>query len=117
MKKLSILFAALLLMTALTATARQGGGGGGATETIKVSKCEYADVGGYVELLVKASSSNTSAHLYAYLPSGGYLGEVQNGGGSRYGGTVLLTYSVPASLTIVSSSGAVKVAPCTPFQP
>ena len=31
-----------------------------------------------------ASSSNSNAHLYAYMPDGTYIGEVQNGGGSRY---------------------------------
>jgi len=96
--------------------ARRSGGSGG-TETIKVVKCEYAVNVGYVELLIHASSSDAKAHLYAYLPSGSYLGEVQNGSGGRYGGTVFLSFSVPETITIKSSSGAVVTAPCTPFQP
>src|SRR5215475_12265774 len=67
-----------------------GGGSGGGTststaDTIKVNKCYYYDTGPYVELLINAVSSNSNAHLYAFLPDGTYLGEVQNGGGGRYG--------------------------------
>jgi hypothetical protein len=85
-----------------------GGGSGGSTsniDTIKVSKCYYFDTGSYCELLLQAVSSDSSAHIYAYLPDGTYLGEVQNGGGGRYGGTVFGTYHVPASITFISSSG------------
>ena len=92
-----------------------GGGGGSTTgaDTIKVSKCYYFDTGSYIELLINASSSNTSAHLYAYLPNGTYLGEVQNGGGGgRYGGTVFVTLHIPASITIVSSAGGSITVPC-----
>src|SRR5581483_2760592 len=72
------------------------GGGGGSAATIQVIKCEYAVTGGgYVELLISASSCNVSAHLYAYLSNGQLLGAVQNGGGGRYGGTVFGTMSVP----------------------
>jgi hypothetical protein len=83
------------------------GGGGGSTgvDTIRVSKCYYFDTGSYVELLINAGSSNSSAHLYAYLPDGTYLGEVQNGGGGRYGGTVFLSFYIPATITIISSAG------------
>jgi hypothetical protein len=93
---------------------RASGGGGG--ETIKVSKCYYQDGGG--EGLIKASSSNSTARLFAYLPSGELYGEVQNGGGSRYGGTVMryLPYN-PVTVTIISSSGASITVPTTPFQP
>jgi hypothetical protein len=117
MKRFASLFALLLcvcavLIAALPAVARKSGG----TETIKVSKCYYAGGNGFVELLIKASSSNTSAHLLAYLPSGKLLGEVQNGGGSRYGGTVFVTSEIPATITIKSSAGASVTAPCTPFQ-
>ena len=74
-------------------------------DTIKVSKC-YSTFGVPCELLVKASSSNTSAHLYVYLPDGTYLGEAQNGGGSRYGGTVMPYQPYdPVNVTIRSSSG------------
>ena len=94
-----------------------GSGGGGRSDTVRVNKCEYFVSGSYAQLLVSASSSNTSAHLLVYLPSGAYLGEVQNGGGGRYGGTVFLTPSVPAALTIRSSAGGQITAPCVPFQP
>jgi hypothetical protein len=96
-----------------------GGGGGGSTssvDTIKVSKCYYFDTGSYVEMLMQASSSDSTAHLYAYLPSGQYLGEVQNGGGGRYGGTVFLTFGIPAYITIISSSGGRIDAPTSPMQ-
>lgn len=100
-----------------------GGSGSGGTsgttttvDTIKVNKCYYADTGSYIELLINASSSNTSAHLYAYLPSGQCLGEVQNGGGGRYGGTVFLTMTIPDSITIKSTAGGSITAPTSPFQ-
>ena len=92
-----------------------GGGGGGSTtgvDTIKVNKCYYFDTGSYIELLLNASSSNSSAHLYAYLPDGTYLGEVQNGGGGQYGGTVFVTLYIPATITIRSSSGGTITVPC-----
>jgi hypothetical protein len=64
---------------------------------------------------VSASSSNSSAHLYAFLPDGEPLGEVFAGG--RYGGTVFLTGSVPDTITIISSAGAHITVDCVPFQP
>jgi hypothetical protein len=96
-----------------------GGGGGGTTttvDTIKVSKCYYFDTGSYVELLINAGSSNSSAHLYAFLPDGTYLGEVQNGGGGRYGGTVFVTLKIPSDIIIISSAGGIVDAPCVPGQ-
>jgi hypothetical protein len=96
-----------------------GGGGGGSTtgvDTIKVNKCYYFDTGSYIELLINASSSTSSAHLYAYLPDGTYLGEVQNGGGGQYGGTVFLTLYIPATITIRSSAGGTITVPCVPGQ-
>ena len=95
-----------------------GGGGGGTTgvDSLKVSKCFFFDMGSYIELLINASSSNTSAHLYAYLPDGTYLGEVQNGGGGRYGGTVFVTLYIPASITIISSAGGSITVPCVQGQ-
>lgn len=108
--------ACTVMIVSIRAQAQKGGGGGGSAETIKVNKCYYFDTGSYIELLINASSSNSSAHLYAYLPSGAYLGEVQNGGGGRYGGTVFVTMGIPASITIVSSGGASIVAPCVPGQ-
>lgn len=94
----------------------RGSGGGVRSDTVRVNKCEYFVTGSYVELLVNANSTDTSAHLSVYLPSGAYLGEVQNGGGGRYGGTVFLTPFVPATLTVVSSSGGQNTAPCVPLQ-
>jgi hypothetical protein len=99
--------------------ARSGGGGGTNVDTIKVSKCfTNATATSYGELLIKAASSNPSAHLYAFRPDGTYQGEVQNGGGSRYGGTVMayLPYD-PGSMVIISSAGGSVIAPTTPFQP
>lgn len=90
------------------------GGGGTTVDTIKVSKAEYALNN---TLLVKAASSDTTATLSVYLPSGQYIGIVQNGGGSRYGGTVLLVTGDPGSITIRSSSGGSITVPTTPFQP
>ena len=95
-----------------------GGGGGGTitsgggttvtVDTIKVSKCFFAQ-GAYV--LLNASSSDSSAHVYAYLPSGVLLGEVLNG---RYGGTIWYVGADPGSITFKSSSGGTITAPTTP---
>ena len=95
------------------------GGGGGTTtgvDTIKVQKCYYFDTGSYCELLLQAVSSDSSAHIYAYLPDGTYLGEVQNGGGGRYGGTVFLSMYVPSSITFISSSGGSITVATQPMQ-
>jgi hypothetical protein len=93
-------------------------GGGGSTvkaDSIKVSKCFYDAPTG--EMLIKASSSDPTARLFAYRPDGTYQGEVQNGGGSRYGGTVMgWIASDPTYMVIVSSSGGVIQVPTTPFQ-
>ena len=120
--------ASIALTGAATASASggstAGGGGGTATtqtpkvDSIKVTKAytnATPDTGG--EMLIKASSSDTSARLFAYRADGNYIGEVQNGGGSRYGGTVMpyqFTYS--ATITIQSSSGGSITVPTTPFQ-
>ncbi len=103
----------------VSASGGSGGGGGGSTanvDTIKVNKCYYFDTGSYCELLLQAVSSNSAAHIYAYLPDGTYLGEVQNGGGGRYGGTVLGTYHVPATITFISSSGGSITVATQPMQ-
>jgi len=95
-----------------------GGSGGGSVrvDSIKVSKAYYFDTGSYVELLIKAQSSDPTAHLYAYLPNGQLLGEVQNGGGSRYGGTVFLSMFIPQTITILSTSGGATTVLTAPFQ-
>jgi hypothetical protein len=93
-----------------------GGGGGVKVDSIKVSKCFYDAPTG--EMLIKAASSDPTARLFAYLPSGVLLGEVQNGGGSRYGGTVMGYQAFdPVMIGIVSTSGGSTTAPTTPFQP
>ncbi len=89
------------------------GGGGNTGSTIKVSKCFY--VAGNSTMLVNASSSNSSAHLTMYSLSGSYIGEVQNGGGGRYGGTVFFVAVDPVFVTIVSSAGDSITVPTTPF--
>ena len=87
-------------------------------DTVKVSKAftnATATTGG--EMLIKASSSDRSAHLFAYRPDGTLIGEVQNGGGGRYGGTVMPYQSYdPKRITIRSTSGGTKTVRTTPFQ-
>ena len=87
-------------------------------DVIKVSKA-YTNAtktkGG--ELLLKAASSNSSAHLLAYRPNGTLIGEVQNGGGSKYGGTVMpYQFYDPSTVTIRSSAGGSITVKTTPFQ-
>ena len=114
------LLATFLGVADLSASAQSGGSGGSSsggtavkTDTIKVSKC-YCNAGG--EMLIKASSSDPTAHLYAYFPDGTFLGEVQNGGGGRYGGTVMPYVPFdPLLITIKSSSGGKITVPTTPF--
>jgi len=119
---LSIGLTVLPMATPVVASGGSGsgsGGGGGSTsstDTIKVNKCYYFDTGSYVELLINASSSKSSAVLYAYLPDGTYLGQVQNGGGGQYGGTVFVTLYIPTSITIISSAGGSITTPCVPGQ-
>ena len=97
-----------------------GGGGGGGTQAdrIRVSKCytnATSSTGG--ELLIKASSTDPNAVLVAYRSDGSRIGEVQNGGGSRYGGTVMPYQSKdPGSCIIKSSSGGSISVPTTPFK-
>jgi hypothetical protein len=106
--------------TASTAFASGGGGGGGvqvkppSVDSIKVSKC-YINSGG--QMLIKAASSDASARLSAYRPDGTYIGDVQNGGGSRYGGTVMPWQRYdPRFVTIRSSTGGSITVSTTPFQ-
>ena len=113
-----VLLAVWLGISSLSQVAlASGGSGGGSTtqvDTVKVSKCYWNSAG---QMLIKASSSDATARLFAYLPSGVLLGEVQNGGGSRYGGTVMPYTPVdPVLVLIVSTSGGSCTAPTTPFQ-
>jgi hypothetical protein len=113
--RLGVAVLSLSVATLLCPARSDAGGGGGDVDTVKVGKCEYAVVPGYVELLFSASSSNQNAVLVAYLPDGSLLGYVSNGG--RYGGTVFLCGYVPASITVASSSGGWATVPCVPYQP
>ena len=89
-------------------------------DSIKVTKAytnttTTAKSGG--EMLIKASSSNPNAQLYAYRPDGTLIGEVQNGGGSQYGGTVMpFQKYYSATVTITSTSGGSITVPTTAFQ-
>ena len=104
------LFCSFLLLLSPSGVKANGG-----SETIKVTKC-FFDRGASAGL-IKASSTNTAAHLYAYLPNGEFWGEVQNGGGGRYGGTVMhYLPNDPINVTIKSSAGAETTVPTTPFQ-
>jgi hypothetical protein len=116
-------------VSAVPAFASGGSGGGGTTtpsggggstpkvDTIKVSKCftnATDSTGG--EMLLKAASSDPTARLFAYRPDGSLIGEVQNGGGSRYGGTVMAYQPYdPVTVTFRSSSGGSTTAATTPF--
>lgn len=129
LKNLSLLSVVVASLVAFTisvmpsvslASGGSGSGGGGSTvDTIKVSKC-YCNatvLTGGGEMLIKASSSDSTARLFAYRPDGSYIGEVQNGGGSRYGGTVMPWQPYdPIYVTIISSSGGSITVPTTPFQ-
>lgn len=95
-----------------------GSGSGVRVDSIKVSKCfcnATPTTGG--EMLIKAASSDPTARLFAYRPDGTLIGEVQNGGGSRYGGTVMgyQPYD-PGYVVILSSSGGSITVPTMPFQ-
>ena len=116
---LLIAFTISLLPASAYASGGGGSGGGVKVDSLKVSKyyCNATVAAGGGEMLIKASSSDATAHLYAYRPDGSYIGEVQNGGGSRYGGTVMPWQPYdPGTVTIISSSGGSITVPTTPFQ-
>lgn len=104
-------------------TAPQGGGGGGhggggnGAEVITISKCfTNATAHGFGAMLIKAASSNPAAQLSAYRSDSSLIGEVQNGGGSRYGGTVMeIQQYDPGTVTIKSSTGASATCQTGPF--
>lgn len=113
----SLLLAAFASLAVLTPVRASGGGSAtvAKVDTIKVAKCYYDRPSG--QMLIKASSSDPGAVLKAYRPDGTLQGAVQNGGGSRYGGTVMgWIPSDPGTMTIRSSSGGSIVVPTTPFQ-
>jgi hypothetical protein len=90
----------------------------GAADIVQVAKCYTNSTlsrGG--ELLIKANSSDRAARLFAYRPDGALIGELQNGGGSRYGGTVMPYQPYdPVSVTIKSSAGGSVTVPTTGFK-
>lgn len=85
---------------------------------IRVDKCyTNATANGGGEMLIKASSSNPDAVLTAYRPDGTVIGQVQNGGGSKYGGTVMRYQPYdPGHVTIRSSTGGSVTVATTPFK-
>ena len=91
---------------------------GSSVDVIEVSKCytnATARRGG--QLLIKARSSDPTAHLSAYRPDGAMIGEIQNGGSNRYGGTVIAYQPKdPGTVIIRSSAGGTITVPTTPFQ-
>jgi hypothetical protein len=87
----------------------------GLTDTIRISKQFY--VANNKTLLISAVSNNAKAHLYLYRSSGSFLGEVQNGAGGKYGGSVFFAGPDPVSLTIVSSAGGKVTFRTTPYHP
>lgn len=69
------------------------------------------------QMLIKAKSSDPTARLLAYRPDGTLIGEIQNGGSNRYGGTVIAYQPHdPVKVTIRSSAGGTTTVPTTPFQ-
>jgi len=89
----------------------------GDVDVVRVEKCWTTATSGHGgELLVKASSSDRAAHLLVYGADGSLIGEVQNGGGGRYGGSVMpYQRSDPGSCVVRSSSGGTSAAPTGPF--
>ena len=102
----------------ITSIASGGSGGGSQFDSVKISKCyTNATTGSGGQMLVKASSSDPTARLFAYRPDGILIGEVQNGGGSRYGGTVMPYQPYdPVYVTIKSTTGGTSTVPTTAFQ-
>ncbi|EWT00439.1 hypothetical protein N865_15640 [Intrasporangium oryzae NRRL B-24470] len=100
-------------MAAETLAVRRGG-----VDRIRVDKCwtnATASSGG--QLLISADSSDRTARLLAYRSDGTLIGEIQNGGGQRYGGTVFAYEPTdPGTVTITSSSGGSVTVATTPFR-
>lgn len=88
-------------------------------DRLEVDKCwtnATATTGG--QLLISARSSDPGARLRAYRADGSLIGEVHNGGGQRYGGTVFAyERHDPGPVTIRSSSGGSITVPTTAFRP
>ena len=87
-------------------------------DVIDVTKCyTNAKTSSGGQMLIKASSSDRAARLFAYRPDGILIGQIQNGGGNRYGGTVISYQPYdPIKVTIKSSAGGKITVPTTPFK-
>ena len=87
-------------------------------DRVDIDKCwtnATATSGG--QLLVSARSSDRAARLFAYRADGRLIGEVQNGRGQRYGGTVFAWQATdPGTVTVRSSSGGSVTVRTTPWQ-
>ena len=84
-------------------------------DSIKVSKRFYVASNG--TLLISAVSSDAKAHLFLRRMSGVLIGEVQNGAGGKYGGTVFFAGKDPKTLKIESSTGGSTTFDTAPFHP
>ncbi|WP_020144841.1 hypothetical protein [Terracoccus sp. 273MFTsu3.1] len=87
-------------------------------DRIEVGKCwtnATRSQGG--QLLIAARSSDPAAHLRAYRADGSLIGDVANGGGQRYGGTVFAYERTdPVHVTIRSSAGGSVTVATTSFR-
>ncbi|GAB2746421.1 hypothetical protein GCM10027039_00050 [Terrabacter koreensis] len=87
-------------------------------DRVDVDKCwtnATATSGG--QLLVSARSSDRAARLFAYRADGRLIGEVQNGHGQRYGGTVFAWQANdPGTVTVRSSSGGSATVHTAPWR-
>lgn len=91
---------------------------GSPADVVQIEKCwtnATSSQGG--PMLIKARSSDAGARLFAFLPDGTFLAELQNGGGNKYGGNVInYQPSNPGRCVVRSSAGGSATAPTAPFQ-
>jgi hypothetical protein len=91
---------------------------GSTADVVQIEKCwtnATSSQGG--PMLIKARSSDARARLFAFLPDGTFLAELQNGGGNKYGGNVInYQPSNPGRCVVRSSAGGSATAPTAPFQ-
>ena len=91
---------------------------GSPADVVQIEKCwTNATSSRSGPMLIKARSSDARARLFAFLPDGTFLAELQNGGGNKYGGNVINnTPTNPGSCVVRSSAGGSATAPTAPFQ-
>gem|GEM_PF-6997970 len=91
---------------------------GSPADVVQIQKCwTNATSSRSGPMLIKARSSDPRARLFAFLPDGTFLAELQNGGGNKYGGNVINnTPTDPGSCVVRSSAGGSATAPTAPFQ-